>query len=256
MASHPSSNPVVRFLSQLKHRRRDSRLAGTFRAHDRFMDGDQRLVLARLVAAVPFPVYGLKDRPMGLRLRSPGSGSRGLEGIIDHISLGYVAGHPSQPDKAVQINQRPTGQYPKGLISSDPGAAHMELPLIRSLIANYGPRELREKDPFLGEFHRDWNVERIENTPRQQATIQMNGINVEARFITWDTPHRVVLAYLTMGTNSLTVSALNVAWDDLQETLSSLVDLQENPDVLAAHQQDFDESSRLFQEDLLSRHHT
>ena len=256
MASHPSSNPVIRFLSQLKHRRRNSKLADTLRAHDRFRDGDQRLVLARLVAAVPFPVYGLKDRPMGLQLRSPGSGSRGLEGIIDHISLGYVAGHPSQPDKAVQINQRPTEQYSQGLISSDPGAAHMDLSLIRGLIANYGPRERREKDPFLGDFHRDWNVERIENTPRQQATIQVNGVDVEARFITWDTPHRVVLAYLTIATNSVNVSALNVNWDDLRETLSSLVVLQENPDVLAAHQQDFDESSRLLKEYLLSRHHT
>ena len=220
------------------------------------MDGDQRVVLARLVAAAPFPVYGLKDRPMGLRLRSPGSGFHGLEGIIDHISLGYVAGHPSHPDKAVQINQRPTEQYSQGLISSDPGAAHMNLSLNRGLIVNYGPRELREKDPFLGDFHRDWNVDRIENTPRQQATIPANGVDVEARFITWDTPHRVVLAYLTMGTNSLTVSALNVSWDDLRETLSSVVVLQDDQEALTSHQQDVDESSRLLNEDLLRRHHT
>ena len=256
MASHPSSNPVIRFLSQLKHRRQNSRLADMLRVYDRFRDGDQRLVLARLVAAVPFPVYGLKDRPMGLRLRSPGSGSRGLEGIIDRISLGYVAGHPSPLDKAVQIDQCSTGQYPQGLISSDPGAAHMDLSLIQSLIANYVPREFRKSDPFSESFYRDWNIDRIENTPRQQATIRVNGVDIEARFISWDTPHRVVLAYLTMGTNSVNVSALNVGWDDLRETLSSLVVLQENPDVLAAHQQEFDEASRLLKEYLLSRYHT
>ena len=171
MASHPSNNPVIRFLSQLKHRRQNSRLADSLRVDDRFMDGDQRVVLARLVAAAPFPVHGLKDRPMGLRLRSPGWGTRGLEGNIDHISLGYVAGQPSHLDKAVQIDQHPSEQYSQGLISSDPGAAHSDLHLIKSLIANYGPKELREKDPFLGDFHRDWNVERIENTPRHQATI-------------------------------------------------------------------------------------
>lgn len=255
MASHHSSNPVARFLSKLKHRRRNSRLADSMRAHDRFRDGDQRVVLARLVAAAPFPVYGLKDCPMGLRLRSPGWGTRSLEGIIDHISLGYVAGHPTNPEKAVQINQRSTEQYSQGLIPNL-GGAHSDLLLIRNLIANYGPKGLRKTDPFLGDFHRDWNVERIENTPRQQATIQLNGIEVEVRFISWDTPHRVVLAYLTIATNSVNVSALNVGWGDLRETLSSLVNLRENSDVLAAHQQDIDESSRLLKEDFLSRHHT
>ena len=83
----------------------------------------------------------------------------------------------------------------------------------------------------------------------------MNGVDIEARFISWDTPHRVVLAYLTIGTTSVNVSALNVGWDDLRETLSSLVDLQENPDVLAAHQQEFDEASRLLREDLLRKYH-
>ncbi|MCH9017745.1 MAG: hypothetical protein IIB89_08320 [Chloroflexi bacterium] len=253
-ATHPSSNPVARFLSKLKHRRQDPRLADSMRAHDRFMDGNQRVVLARLVAAAPFPVYALKDRPIGLKLRVPRWGTSGLETNIDHISLGYVAGHPSHPDKAVQIDQRPTEQYSQGLISRNVGAAYMELPLIRGLIGNYGPRELRENDPFLENFHRDWNVERIENTPRQQATIRVNGVDVEVEIISWDTPHRVVLAYLTIGTDYLTVSALNVDWDNLREMLCSLVVLQEDQETLARHQQDLDESGRLLEEDRLRKY--
>ena len=73
----------------------------------------------------------------------------------------------------------------------------------------------------------------------------MNGVDVEARFITWDTPHRVVLAYLTIGTTSLSASALNVSWDDLRETLASLAVLREDQETLVGHQQDYDESSRL-----------
>ena len=73
----------------------------------------------------------------------------------------------------------------------------------------------------------------------------MNVVDVEARFISWDTPQRVVLAYLTVGTTSLSVSALNVSWEELRETLASLVLLREDQETLVDHQQDFDESSRL-----------
>ena len=150
-ATHPSSNPVARFLSKLKHRRQNSRLADSLRAHDRFRDDDQRLVLAKIVAAAPFRVYGLKDRPMGLRLRSPGWGTRGLEGNIDHIGLGYVSGDPYEPKKAVEIATEQDA-LDSGLRR---GGAHSDLSKIESLIANYGPKELRKNDPFSENFHRD-----------------------------------------------------------------------------------------------------
>ena len=215
---------------------------------DHFVGDDGRLDLAKLLAATPFPVYGLKGRPMGLRLRSPGQGSRGLgEAVVIRISLGYVSGDPYEPEKAVHIVQSSSEEDNLGR-DLHRGGAFPDLSSIKNLIANYAPRGLREKDLFFRDFHRDWNVERLENTPRQLATIRVNGIDVEVQFISFDTPHRVIVANLTIGTDSLTVAALNVSWDDLRQALSSLVVLRDDQEALAAHQEDFDEASQLLRE--------
>ena len=243
---HHPSNPILRFLAQLKHRRQKAWLADSLRTHDQFVDSDKRLILARIIAEVPFPVYGLLGRPIGLRLRSPGYGS--LNGRISKISLGYVSGDPTEPNKAIELEQF-TGD---GYLHHESGISN--LMKITSLIANYSPRGRSETGPFQGDFHKDWNIERIESTPRQQATVRVNGTDVEARFISWDTPHRVILARLTIGTNPLLVSALNVSWDDLREALSSLTVLGDDQKTLTGHQQDFDESSRLLKENLLNKY--
>ncbi len=98
---HKPANPLQRmlnFVTRLRHRRRRMpRFYGKHRRRDGTLD------LARLLADVPFPVYGLRDQPLGLRLRSPGFG--GGRESIDHMSLGYVVGHPLSPERALELEQ-------------------------------------------------------------------------------------------------------------------------------------------------------
>ena len=209
--------------------------------------------LGRYLATAPFPVYGLSDRPMGLRLRSPGRGSRGPDGPVYKFSLGYVSGDPYDPEKAVMIDQGTSEEYPPDL-RLNPGRADSNLSSIRDLIANYAPMRLREKGPFFGDFHRDWNIERIENTPRQQGTIRVGSDDVEAQFISWETPLRITLVHLELKTNSLSVAALNLSWDNLREALSSLVVLLDDQDALATQNQDLIDNRRLRKERYRSSH--
>ena len=95
------------------------------------------------------------------------------------------------------------------------GSIHTRTSSIRNLIANYAPSELPKADPFFRDFHRDWNIERLEKTPHHQATIQVGGINVEVRFTSWDEPQGVNLARLTIENHSLQVASLNTSWGEL-----------------------------------------
>ena len=249
---HHSRNPVKRFIVRLLQKRRTGRLSETMAAARPPVDGDGNLDLGRYLATPPFPVYGLSDRPMGLRLKSAGMGSR--DGLVYRFSLGYVSGDPYDPEKAVVIDQGSSEEYPHGLRLNPGRAADFNLSSIRNLIANYAPKGLRGQDPFFGDFHRDWNIERIENTPRQQGTIRVGSDDVEAQFISWETPLRITLVHLELKTNSLSVAALNLSWDDLREVLSSLVVLLDDQDALATQNQDLIDNRRLRKERYRSSH--
>ncbi len=250
-AVHPPRNPILRVLFQLRHRRRnprsmaDLRRSPTASRQRPFIGTDGQLSLAKLVAAVPFPVYGLKGRPLGLRLRSPGWGSHGTPTIKD-IHFGYVAGHPSQPDKAVHIDQ--------GLNVEDDTAAPdavgnlrramEDLSAVENIVRNYASKERREAYFYQGDFHRDWNQERLQKTPRQQAIVHVGGMDVDVQITSWDEPQRVILARLTVGGHRLLAASLNLSWEELQEAFTTLVVLQEDQETLAGHQQDVDELRR------------
>ena len=98
-----------------------------------WIDMDATVKEFKLGQFAPFPVYGLQGRPMGLRLKNPGWGGKGSPMVIDSIHLGYVAGHPSRPEKAVDITQGP---------AVDSGMD--ELGAIRSLVHNYVSEERQE----------------------------------------------------------------------------------------------------------------
>ena len=247
---HPPRNPILRVLFQLRHRRRSARAIAEMRRRNPFIDGDGRVNLAGLLAAVPFPVYGLKGRPLGLRLMIPGWGGRGTPETIDRIHFGYVAGHPSQPDKAVHIDQ--------DLNVDDETAAPdtvgnlrrvmADLSAVGSLVRNYASKERRETYFYQGDFHRDWNQERLQKTPRRQAIVQAGGMDVDVQITSWDEPQRVILARLTVGGHRLLAASLNLSWEALQEALTTLVVLQEDQETLADYQKDLDEVRRERQE--------
>ena len=229
----PTRNPLKRLLLRLSLRRRGmrkvaERVAEMRRRAPHFSAGG-RLDLAQLLTAVPFPVYGLKGQPLGLRLVSPGWGSKNAN--IDHVNLGYVRGHRLRPGKAMNITQG--SERPMD-----------ELRTIRSLLYNFGPEEQRKMYSYRGDFHRDWNTERLTQTPRQQATIEVNGQAVEVELVSWEEPQRVALARLTLGENHLQAASLNLSHEQLLDTLGTLVALQEDGDTLAQHQQDYDEARR------------
>ena len=238
---HPPRNPFMRLIfqiGQLKRCRRHARLTDSLRTRNPFVGDDGRPDLARLLAAAPFPVYGLKGRPMGLRLKNRGGGGHGTPVVINHIDLGYVVGHPREPEKAVDLTQGP-----------DVDGGMGELTAIKSLVYYKFSEERGESCFHQRSFYRDWNEERLQNTPRHQATIQVGGINADVEFTSWDEPQRVILARLALESYSLRVASLNTSWEELQEVLTTLVVLQEDQEALADHQQDRDEVSRRLYED-------
>ncbi len=245
-AVHPPKNPFMRIIFRLKQggvrlKRTgpDARLRRMMRERSAFRGNDGHLDLSQLLAAAPFPVYGLKGRPLELRLRSPGWGGRGSPGEVYRAHMGYVAGEPWQPEQALDITQGPSADG-----ETD------ELRVIESLIHNYGPKEQRDAYFSQGDIHKDWNLERVQQASRKEATIHVGGMDVEVRLASWDEPQRVILARLTLGDNSLRAASLNISQDKLLEALSTLVALQGEEDVLADHQRSFEELRR----DLIDHH--
>ena len=103
---------------------------------------------------------------------------------------------------------------------------------------------------YRGDFHRDWNTERLSRSPHQQASIEVNGQAVEVELVSWEEPQRVALARLTLGENHLQAASLNLSQEQLLDTLGTLVILQEDGDTLAQHQQDYAEAHQ----EMLKRH--
>ncbi len=232
---HPSSNPLQRLRSFLLRSMRPARPRSPFRRDDGTLD------LAQLVAAVPFPVFGLKGRPLGLRLRSPGRSGQGDPPTIVGVHFGYVAGPPSEPTHAIEIIQ---GRVARGELE-----AQMEdLHVIHSLVHNYGSSEQRQAYFHEGSMNRDWNLEQLKQAIRYQSTVRVGGNSVEVSLASWETPQRVLLARFVLGEAQLLAAALNVPRDSLLTALGTLVPLQEDPQALADLQRDTDDLSRMLRE--------
>ena len=212
-------------IGQLKRRRRHARLTDSLRTRNPFVGDDGRPNLGRLLAAAPFPVYGLKGRPIGLRLKSRGGGGDGAPVVINQIDLGYVVGHPSNPEKAVDLTQGP-----------DVDGGMGELTAIKSLVYYKFSEERGESRFHQRSFYRGWNEERLQNTPRHQATIQIGGMNLVVHYASWDEPQRVILARLTIENHPLRVTFLNTSWEELREVIATLVLLKGDQETLVDYQ--------------------
>ena len=245
-AVYPPRNPFMRLLFRLKHSgvrlkwgAPQARLRRMMRAGNAFRGEDRHLELSWLLAAVSFPVYKLQGRPLGLRLRSPGWSGTSSPGEVRSVHFGYVASDPWQPEQALDITQGPSADG-----ETD------DLRIIESLIHNYGPKEQRGAYFSQGHTHKDWNMKRVQQATRKEATIQVGGMDVEVKLASWDEPQRVILTRVTLGDNSLRAASLNIPQDKLLKALSTLVALQCEEDVLADHQQSFEELRR----DLIDHH--
>ena len=153
--------------------------------------------------------------------------------VIDSVHLEYVVGHPSRPEKVVDITQGPDVESGMG-----------DLGAIESVVHSYVSEEGHETYSHQGNFHRDWNEERLRNTAGQQATIQAGGMKVEVNYMSWDEPQRVILARLNLECHILRVVSMNVSWAELQDALTTLSLLKGDQETLADYQQGVDELRR------------
>ena len=74
---------------------------------------DGNMDLAKLLAAIPFEAYGMKDHPLGLRLTSPGYGRTGE--VIDRLHFQYVtgglhSGKHAPGERIIDTEQGPMGE--------------------------------------------------------------------------------------------------------------------------------------------------
>ena len=202
-----------------------------------YEDSRHRIKLPSLLANATFPVYGLKHRPPGLRLRSLGWGSRGRGHIVSSVSLLYVTEEPSEPQRAVELRQAAD-------INEDSSVSRpmADLRAVKSVVRSYGSRKLVQEYWSKGNIHRDWNLERISRTSRRQVTIQVDGESVEVQLAYWWRPQPVVLAHIRLDHHSIRAASVGITHIELLTLLKTMTVLQHDPDVLAEHQQDNDQN--------------
>ena len=211
-------------LWQARRWRRHLSLSHKYHGPDRTLD------LTLLLADVPFPVYGLRGHPLGLHLRSPGWG--GGRDSIEHVSLGYVTGHPRRPERAFHIEQGgPTYTEHHSREMRDSEAVH-------DIIANYVPEDSKVPVRDTEEVNRDWNWNMLREAERRPVTLTVEGAPVEVLVASWQKPRLVNLASFERGGTHVTAASLGFTPDELVPVIESLVRLQGAPEVVAEHQRD------------------
>ena len=188
---------------------------------------DGNMDLAKLLAAIPFEAYGMKDHPLGLRLTSPGYGRTGE--VIDRLHFQYVtgglqSGNRAPGERIIDIEQGPMGKRYR-----DPEA---DLSSIRGLVDS-------DRD-----FYRDWNLERLESSPNHAATVKVNGTDAMVELTSWHEPQQVTLAHINIGDHQMRVTSLNLSEEELLQSLGTLIVLQEDPSALTQHVQDYKRASQ------------
>jgi hypothetical protein len=110
---------------------------------------------------------------------------------------------------------------------------------VESLLRNYAPQVQLEAWRSQGNFHREWNIERVRQGLRHQAAIDVQGLSVEAEVTHWG-DQRVALARLSIGTHWLSAASLGLAREELVQVLGTLVLLQQDHEVLDENQRGHD----------------
>ena len=188
---------------------------------------DGNMDLAKLLAAIPFESYGMKGHPLGLCLTSPGYGRTGE--LIDRLHFQYVTGGLQSWNRAPGERIVDIEQGPRGARFRDPEA---DLSSIRSLV---------DSDR---NFYRDWNLKRIECSPKREATVRVNGTDAMVELASWHEPQHVTLAHMNIGDNPMRVTSLNLSEEELLQCLRTLIVLQEDESALTQHIQDYNRASQ------------
>jgi len=234
VARHPPRNPILRVLFQLRYRRRNPRAMADLRRHHPWIGEDGITTdLAKLVSAASFPVYGLKGRPLGLRFMGTGAAGGGRPSALERIDLNYGVGHPRQLEQALRIDQGPRAS---------------EMNILANFVSNRAPKEWRDEYFYLGNFHRDWNQERLQQAPRWKTTIQISGEDVEVELASWEEPFQLLLARFSLGESPLLAASMNMSQQMLLEALRTLALLKEDQAAIDAYQGDMKEVRREQQE--------
>ena len=188
---------------------------------------DGNMDLAKLLAAIPFKAYGMKGHPLGLRLTSPGYGRTGE--LIDRLHFQYVTGGLHSGKHAPGERIIDTEQGPRGERYRDPEA---DLSSIRELVD-------RDRD-----FYRDWNLKRIECSPKREATVSVDGTDATVELASWHEPQQVTLAHMNIGDHPMRVTSLNLSEEELLQCLRTLTVLQEDRSAFTQHIQDYNRASQ------------
>ena len=204
------------------------------RPGSRYEDAEGRTDIPRLLSAASPLGYGLKGRPLGLTLRELDWNAVGIRRAIGQVRLRYAADGPGSPQRAIDLNQgftRPGGSAEDRLLT--------ELQAIVSIVTNYGSDELREEYRRKGNIHRDWTTLRLRLTGRRRLTLQVDQAPVEVEIAHWWDPEPVALAHLIIGGHPVLATAVGMTHVELLAALKTLVSLQNDPQTLAEHQQQY-----------------
>ena len=187
--------------------------------------------MARHLAAVSFPVAGLRGHPLGLRLRRPRWGRPGGR----RISLHYVAGDPRAPTRVLHLHQdrAPEGGMPPSEALGDAEAIH-------ELIRDGSPTRADRPLVHLEEVIRDWSGERVRQAPRRQVIVTIEGSPVRVQLASWEEPRQVNVARTVLGGRQVLAASLGMSAEELLRVLESLTTLQRDPESVAEHQRDLE----------------
>ena len=94
------------------------------------------------------------------------------------------------------------------------------------------------------DFYRDWNLERIESSPKHEATVRIDGTDAMVELASWYKPQVVALAHTMIGDHPMRVTSLNLSEEELIRCLQTLIVLQEDQSALTQHIQDYQRSSQ------------
>lgn len=191
---------------------------------------DGRVDVAIFVASAPFPVYGLKGRPVGLCPRSLGASASGDPEVLTRLHLGYTRGPQSAPAASMSVR---VGRGHRG--SGEPFSE------VHSILWNCTTREQRARWRREGDFHREWNMEVWRRGTSTRAPLEISGVPVELDLTRWEHLD-VVMARFSIDDVQVSATSARLSPDEMLLALRSLVDLRADREAQEDHQRGHEEA--------------